>query len=218
MDYFKKRGINKSTIKLAVEQILIAAGQAQERYGNEEMPPLHGNAEWKPIKFREGLQETPERVAKSLEFLLSGYDQDPKEVFKTFEDEEKFSGLIYLKDIEFYSMCEHHMLPFYGTAFIAYIPNGRVIGISKLARLLDIYARRLQIQERIGEQVTSSLMQELEAMGAACIIEASHLCMKMRGVEKQNSVMITSSLKGVFLEDTDIGRAARNELMALCKK
>ena len=218
MDYFKKRGINKSTIKLAVEQILIAAGQAQERYGNEEMPPLHGNAEWKPIKFREGLQETPERVAKSLEFLLSGYDQDPKEVFKTFEDEEKFSGLIYLKDIEFYSMCEHHMLPFYGTAFIAYIPNGRVIGISKLARLLDIYARRLQIQERIGEQVTNALMKYLNPIGAACLIEAKHLCIACRGVQKQNSIMGYSSLKGVFMEESNKGIAARNELMTLWRK
>lgn len=165
---------------------------------------------------REGLKETPERVIKSYDFLCSGYSKDPQSVIKTFSS-ETYDQMILLKDIEMYSLCEHHMLPFFGKAHIAYIPNGRVIGVSKLARLLEIYSRRLQIQERIGEQITSSLMEGLNAKGAACIIEANHLCMRMRGVEKQNSVMVTSSLKGVFLERTDMGFASREELMRLIK-
>jgi GTP cyclohydrolase IA len=161
---------------------------------------------------REGLERTPIRVDKAYNFLFSGYQADPAEVFVTF-DSGGADQIVLLKDIELYSMCEHHMLPFTGKAYIAYLPNDRVIGISKLARLLEIYTRRLQIQERIGEQVTSALMQYLDPRGAACIIEASHLCMRMRGVEKQNATMVTSSLKGVFLED----QSARSELMGLIK-
>lgn len=165
---------------------------------------------------RAGLVDTPNRVIKSFSEIYAGYYQDPKDVFKTFDDEkEKFGGLVYLKDIEFYSMCEHHMLPFFGSAFIAYIPNGPVIGASKMARLLDVYARRLQMQERIGEQVTGALIKYLNPYGAACLIEAKHLCMACRGVKKQNSLMGYSSLKGVFMEDSNKGIAARNELMAL---
>ena len=165
---------------------------------------------------REGLRETPDRVIKSYDFLCSGYSKDPMSVIKTFSS-ETYDQMILLKDIEMYSLCEHHMLPFFGKAHIAYIPNGRVIGVSKLARLLEIYCRRLQIQERIGEQVTTSLMEGLNAKGAACIIEANHLCMRMRGVEKQNSTMITSSLKGIFLDKSMGGVAAREELMRLIK-
>ena len=165
---------------------------------------------------RNGLKETPERVVKSWNELFYGYDQNPEDVFKTFDDEDsrQFTGLVYLKDIEFYSMCEHHMLPFYGKAMIAYIPNGPVIGASKMARLLDIYARRLQMQERIGEQVTEALMKYLKPKGAACLTEAKHLCIACRGVRKQHSVMGYSSLKGIFLDEED-GIAARNELMSL---
>lgn len=163
---------------------------------------------------REGLLETPSRVIRSYDELFAGYKQDPQDVFKVF-DAERYDQLILLRDCELYSMCEHHMLPFIGKAHIAYIPNGKVIGISKLARLMEIYARRLQIQERLGEQITSSLMSMLDAKGAACIIEAEHLCMRMRGIGKQNSVMVTNSLKGVFLEDSTRGLAARNELMRL---
>ena len=143
---------------------------------------------------REGLKETPERFLKSFKFLCGGYKIDPLSVIKTFSS-ETYNEMILLKNIEMYSLCEHHLLPFFGQAHIAYIPNGKVIGVSKLARLLDIFSRRLQIQERIGEQVTTSLMDGLDAVGAACVIEANHLCMRMRGVEKQNSIMITSSLK-----------------------
>ncbi len=165
---------------------------------------------------REGLIKTPDRVAKSWQEIYGGYKIDPASVFTTFEA-DGYSELVLLKGIEFYSTCEHHMLSFAGKAHIGYIANGRIVGISKLARLLDIYARRLQIQERIGQQVTKAIMQYLKPAGAACIIEAEHLCMRCRGVEKQNSVMVTSSLTGRFLEDSDAGRAARAELMGLIK-
>jgi len=163
---------------------------------------------------REGLIETPFRSAKAWKFLTSGYDQDPAAVMKQF-DSDGYKQLVLLKDVEIFSLCEHHLLPFLGRAHIAYIPNGKVLGVSKLARVVDIFARRLQIQERLGEQVTAALMEHLQPVGAACIIEAAHLCMQMRGVEKQHSKMITSSLKGVFLEDSPKGNAARVELMQL---
>jgi GTP cyclohydrolase IA len=161
---------------------------------------------------REGLKDTPNRIVRSWDELFAGYGQDPKELLRHF-DAETYDQIVLLRDIELYSMCEHHMLPFTGIAHVAYIPNGRVIGISKLARLVDIYARRLQIQERLGEQVTSFLMEELQAQGAACIIEASHMCMRMRGCSKQRSTMVTSSLKGVFFTQP----SARQELMQLIK-
>lgn len=159
---------------------------------------------------REGLLETPNRVLRSWDELYSGYKQKPEDVFKTF-DADGYDQIVLLKDVEFFSMCEHHMLPFFGQAHIAYIPNKRVIGVSKLARLLEIFSRRLQIQERLGEQITSCLMEHLEPHGAACILSASHMCMRMRGVGKQHSTMVTSSLKGVFLDEP----AARAELMQL---
>lgn len=161
---------------------------------------------------REGLRETPERIIRAWGEIFSGYGKDPQELFKTF-DSAGYDEIVLLKDAELYSMCEHHMLPFYGKAHIAYIPNDKVIGISKLARLLDIYAKRLQIQERIGQQVVADLMTYLNAKGAACIIEATHLCMRMRGVKKQNSVMTTSSVDGAFYND----HRARYELMNLIK-
>ena len=161
---------------------------------------------------REGLVETPNRIVRSWKELYCGYDQDPKELLTTF-DSDGYDQIVLLKDIELYSMCEHHMLPFYGKAHVAYIPDKKVIGISKLARLVDMFARRLQIQERLGEQVTSTLMEILQPQGAACIIEACHMCMRMRGVAKQQSTMVTSSLKGVFLTK---GKA-RQELMGLIK-
>jgi len=160
---------------------------------------------------RDGLKETPKRVVRSWLELFSGYRKDPLSVIKTFEGPEKYDEIIYLRDIEMYSTCEHHMLPFYGKAHIAYIPNGKVIGVSKLARLLEIFSRRLQIQERICSQVTGILMDELNALGAACIIEAKHLCIACRGIGKQNSVMGTSSIQGVFRDKAE----ARAELMTL---
>ena len=161
---------------------------------------------------REGLKETPQRVLKAYYEMLSGYRTDPSSLFKTF-DAAKCNQIVLLKDIEIYSLCEHHMLGFSGKAHVAYIPNKRVIGISKLARLIDCFSKRLQIQERIGEQVTDCLMKYLKPKGAACIIEAQHLCMRMRGVGKQNSIMVTSSLKGVFIEE----ESARQELMKLIR-
>jgi GTP cyclohydrolase IA len=151
---------------------------------------------------REGLKDTPARVLKSWKELYAGYSQDPKDFLTVFE-KGTYNQIVLLQDIELYSMCEHHMLPFFGKAHVAYLPDKHVIGISKLARLVDIYARRLQIQERIGEQVTEALMTHLKCKGAACFIEASHLCMKMRGCNKQNSIMKTSSLKGVFLREPE---------------
>jgi GTP cyclohydrolase I len=162
---------------------------------------------------REGLKGTPQRVVKSWKEIYGGYGINPASIFTTFSDVEGYSQIVLLKDIEFFSTCEHHMLSFYGKAHVAYLPKGKVIGISKLARLVDIFARRLQIQERIGEQVTNALMEHLKPEGAACIIEASHMCMRMRGCNKQNSIMKTSSLKGVFLKDATV----RSELMQLIK-
>jgi len=159
---------------------------------------------------REGLLDTPKRVVKSWTELYKGYNQKAEDILTVFSS-DGYDQIVLLKDIEVYSMCEHHMLPFIGKAHVAYIPNEKIVGISKLARLVDIYARRLQIQERIGQQVTDDLMRLLKPKGAACIIEAQHLCMLMRGVNKQNSVMVTSSLKGVFLQNN----TSRQELMNL---
>jgi len=160
---------------------------------------------------REGLLDTPGRVVRSWSELYSGYEKDPKDLLTVFEA-GTYDQIVLLKNVEMYSQCEHHMLPFIGVAHIAYLPDKKVIGISKLARLLDIYARRLQIQERIGDQVTDALMEYLEPKGAACIIEAQHLCMQMRGVAKQNSVMITSSMRGVFRDP-----GVKDELLKLIK-
>ena len=146
---------------------------------------------------REGLVETPQRVIKSWQGLFGGYGKDPADVMKIFQD-DSCDEMVVVKRIEFFSTCEHHMLPFFGHATIAYIPAGRVIGVSKLARILEIYARRLQIQERLTTQITKALDDHLKPKGAGCVIEAKHLCMVCRGVEKQNSTMITSSLTGVF--------------------
>jgi len=162
---------------------------------------------------REGLKNTPGRVVKSWGEIYAGYGKDVASIFTTFTDVHDYDQIVICKDIELYSMCEHHMLPFFGKAHVAYLPNKKVVGISKLARLVDIYARRLQIQERIGQQVVDALMENLQPKGAACIIQATHMCMRMRGVSKQQSIMITSSLKGTFLND----HAARSELLQLIK-
>jgi GTP cyclohydrolase I len=150
---------------------------------------------------REGLIETPDRVIRSFETLYGGYAMSPEEVFKTF-DEGSCDQMVMLKNIEFYSTCEHHMIPFHGHCTIAYIPNNKVIGVSKLSRLLEIFARRMQIQERIGDQITKALMEHLDCYGAMCVIEAQHLCMTARGVQKKDAVMVTSSLEGCFSDPT----------------
>jgi GTP cyclohydrolase IA len=148
---------------------------------------------------REGLKLTPNRVLHALEFLTRGYNEDPKIAINgAVFSEEEYQEIILCKDLDFYSLCEHHLLPFFGKAHIAYLPNRRIIGLSKLARLVEIYARRLQVQERLTTQIAHTLMEEIEPLGVAVVLEAEHLCMRMRGVEKQNSYVTTSAMLGVF--------------------
>lgn len=150
---------------------------------------------------RTGLQRTPERVEKSLGWLTRGYAMSARDVIGSALFEEEHESMVLVKDIEMYSMCEHHMLPFFGKVHVAYIPNGRIVGLSKLARVVDVFARRLQVQERLTEQIAESLSEVLQPQGVGVICEAYHLCMMMRGVEKQNSKTITSAMRGVFLSD-----------------
>ena len=147
---------------------------------------------------REGLQKTPERLAKAMQFLTQGYQIDANEILNSAKFQEDISEMIIVKDIELYSMCEHHMLPFYGKAHVAYIPNGYITGLSKIARVVDVYSHRLQVQERLTHQILNSIKETLNPLGVAVVIEASHLCMMMRGVEKQNSVTTTSAFWGEF--------------------
>ena len=163
---------------------------------------------------REGLLRTPTRAAKAFEFLTAGYRQDLDEVVNGAIFSSDASEIILVKDIELYSMCEHHLLPFIGRAHVAYIPNGKVIGLSKVARIVDVFARRLQIQEQLTVQIADALMKTLHPAGVGVVVEAKHLCMMMRGVEKQNSVMKTSCLLGSFKEDA----RTRSEFIALLKE
>jgi GTP cyclohydrolase IA len=147
---------------------------------------------------REGLEKTPERLAKAMQFLTQGYQQDARSILESAKFHEDVSEMIVVKDIELYSMCEHHMLPFYGKAHVAYIPKGYITGLSKIARVVDVYARRLQVQERLTTQILNAIKDTLDPLGVAVVIEASHLCMMMRGVQKQNSVTTTSAFYGEF--------------------
>ena len=160
---------------------------------------------------REGLLKTPSRVAKALSFLTYGYRSNVQDVVNQALFTQTTGGMVIVKDIELYSLCEHHLLPFYGRCHIGYIPNGKVFGVSKLARLVDVFARRLQLQERLTEQVSQILMESVDAKGVGVMIEARHLCMMMRGVEKQNSTMVTSSVLGVFRDNL----ATREEFLNL---
>jgi GTP cyclohydrolase IA len=147
---------------------------------------------------REGLDKTPERVAKAMQFMMQGYELDAHAILDSAKFHEPMSEMIIVKDIEIYSLCEHHMLPFYGKAHVAYIPNGWITGLSKIARVVDVFARRLQVQERLTTQILHAIRDSLQPLGAAVVIEASHLCMMMRGVQKQNSVTTTSAFYGEF--------------------
>ena len=164
---------------------------------------------------REGLLKTPERVAKALTFLTHGYRIDVRDVINQALFTQTTGGMVIVKDIEVYSLCKHHMLPFFGRCHIGYIPNGKVFGVSKLARLVDVFARRLQLQERLTEEVSKVVMEEVGARGVGVMVEARHLCMMMRGVEKQNSTMVTSSVLGVFRDHL----ATREEFLNLvCRR
>ena len=151
---------------------------------------------------REGLLDTPTRVAKAIQFLTKGYNIEPKDILKSAIFREDYKQMVIVKDIEIYSMCEHHMIPFYGKAHVAYIPNKYITGLSKIAHVVEAYARRLQVQERLTMQIRDCLQETLDPMGVAVVIEASHMCMQMRGVQKQNSVTTTSAFTGIFLRDT----------------
>ena len=162
---------------------------------------------------REGLKKTPSRVDESLKFLTRGYRMDPQKVINDAVFTEDYEEMIVQKDIDFFSLCEHHLLPFFGKAHVAYIPHHKIVGVSKLARLVDVYARRLQVQERLTNQIATTIMEKLNPLGVAVVIEAEHLCMRMRGVEKQNSLIITSSLLGAFRTRQE----TRNEFMNLIR-
>ena len=183
-------GINTKRIEELIHQLLLEIGEDPSR---------------------EGLLKTPQRFARAMEFLTSGYRTDIDRLINGAIFTQETNSMVIVKNIEVYSMCEHHMLPFFGRCHIGYIPNGRVFGLSKLARLVDMYARRLQIQEKLTEQISQAIMDATDAKGVGVMIEAKHLCMMMRGVEKQNSEMITSSVVGAFREST----ATREEFFAL---
>jgi GTP cyclohydrolase I len=182
--------VHTAKIELLIRQLLIELGEDPDR---------------------EGLQKTPARVAAALAFLTSGERADPAKLVNGAVFTQETNSMVIVKNIEVYSLCEHHMLPFFGRCHIGYIPTGKVFGVSKLARLVDMYARRLQLQERLTEQISREVMDSIDAKGVGVMIEARHLCMMMRGVEKQNSVMITSSVLGTFRES----QATREEFLAL---
>lgn len=163
---------------------------------------------------REGLQKTPQRVAKAMQYLTHGYELNPLEILKSAMFTEDHKQMIVVKDIEVYSMCEHHMLPFFGKAHVAYIPNGKIVGLSKIPRIVDAFARRMQVQERLTDQIKDCIQEALNPLGVAVVIEAQHMCMQMRGIQKQNSVTTTSSFTGAFEKDK-----TRKEFISLiCNK
>ena len=163
---------------------------------------------------RPGLLRTPDRVARALEFLTQGYQQDPKQILNGAVFDETYNEMLIVKDIDFYSLCEHHLLPFFGRAHIAYVPDGRIVGLSKLPRLVDMFARRLQVQERLTNEIAAEIERVLKPRGVAVVLEAQHLCMMMRGVQKQNSYAITSAMLGEFGYD----EKTRSEFMQLIRK
>jgi GTP cyclohydrolase I len=187
-----------------------AAAKGLERYTTQQ---LYGEllARFDEDPTRDGLLKTPERMEKAMTFLTQGYRQHEQEILRSALFDVDYDEMVMVKDIEMFSLCEHHMLPFFGRCHIGYIPGGRVFGVSKLARLVDMYARRLQLQERLTEQISQVVMESIKAKGVGVMIEARHLCMMMRGVEKQNSMMVTSSVLGVFRDSV----ATREEFLSL---
>ena len=188
-----KRARAASDLRGAVREILAALGENPER---------------------EGLRRTPERVEKAMRFLTTGYGQDPKKLLNQALFSVSYDEMVIIKDIELFSLCEHHLLPFFGKAHVAYIPDGRVLGLSKIPRLVDMFARRLQVQERLTVQIAKALQRFIRPRGVGVVIEAMHLCMIMRGVEKQNSVAVTSCMLGAFRRQ----QQTRNEFLSLIKK
>ncbi|MCB0664195.1 MAG: GTP cyclohydrolase I FolE [Saprospiraceae bacterium] len=183
MNYLKEETFNEemtASMTAHYEQLLLAVGEDAHR---------------------EGLLKTPERAAKALQFLTSGYEADPETVLRSALFKEEYSEMVLVKDIEIYSMCEHHILPFFGKAHVAYIPNGYIVGLSKIPRVVDIFARRLQVQERLTHEILNCIQDVLQPLGAAIVIEARHMCMMMRGVQKQNSVTTTSAFTGEFRKE-----------------
>ena len=166
-----------------------------------------------PKPDREGLARTPQRVARALKYLTRGYEQDPETIINGALFNENHSEMIVVKDIDFYSLCEHHILPFFGRAHVAYIPRGRIVGLSKIARLVEVYARRLQVQERLTTEVADIIERQLKPLGVAVVTEAEHLCMRMRGIEKQNSTVVTSAMRGAFQTNSK----TREEFIALIR-
>ena len=162
---------------------------------------------------RKGLLRTPERVAKSMKFLTDGYKQDPAKIIQSAMFSEEYSQMVLVKDIELYSLCEHHMLPFFGKAHVAYVPNGHIVGLSKIPRIVDVFARRLQVQERLTDEIKDCIQETLNPKGVAVVIEAQHLCMQMRGVQKQHSSTTTSAFSGIFMSD----EKTRSEFINLIK-
>ena len=178
-----------------------------EQYNEEKINSL--SASYKDIIInlgedvtREGLEKTPERVAKAMQYLTHGYDLNPTEILKSALFTEKHNHMVIVKDIELYSLCEHHMLPFFGKAHVAYIPNGHIVGLSKIPRIVDAFARRLQVQERLTDEIKNCINEGLKPLGVAVVIEAQHMCMQMRGIQKQNSLTTTSSFTGAFEKES----------------
>ncbi|MCX7983930.1 MAG: GTP cyclohydrolase I FolE [Bacteroidetes bacterium] len=185
--------VNERNVQELIRQLLIELGENPQR---------------------EGLHRTPVRVASLYSYLLSGYDLSPDEAINGAVFEEQYSEMVIVKDIEFYSLCEHHLIPFFGKAHIAYIPNGRIIGLSKVPRIVDIFAKRLQVQERMTQQIADTLEKHLQPIGVAVVLEAYHLCMMMRGVQKSESVAVTSAMLGAFRNDVK----TRNEFLTLIQR
>jgi GTP cyclohydrolase I len=177
----------------------------------EAVRTILGSIDPEPV--REGLLRTPERVANAFAFLTQGYDQNPEAVINGALFREEYSEMIVVKDIDFFSLCEHHILPFFGKAHVAYVPNGRIVGISKVARLVEMYARRLQVQERMTTQIATVIEDQLQPLGVGVVLEGEHLCMRMRGVEKQNSSVMTSAMLGTFRTNLE----TRAEFMTLIR-